>query len=88
MPKDNLRASAVTGALDCRKQILLVASIMNLYDKHDIIGVCDLVGTIIEKANTMAVVFSPIDSIKNYTTPFFHANLKMKAYLTLRHLLL
>ena len=37
---------------------------------------------IVERTNAMAVAFSPIDNMENFATPFYHANQKLKAYLS------
>ena len=37
---------------------------------------------IVERTNAMAVAFSPIDNMENFAIPFYHANQKLKAYLS------
>ena len=37
---------------------------------------------IIERTNAMAVAFSPIDNMENFTTSFYYASHKLKTYLS------
>ena len=55
---------------------------LNLCNIYDIINVEILVDMIIERTNAMAVAFSPIDNMENFAIPFYHANQKLKAYLS------
>ena len=55
---------------------------MNLCNIYDIISVDILVDMIIERTNAMAVAFSSIDNMENFTTSFYYAIHKLKAYLS------
>ena len=55
---------------------------MNLCNIYDIINIEILVNMIIERTNAIAVAFSPIDNMENFTTSFYYASHKLKAYLS------
>ena len=55
---------------------------MNLCNIYDIISAEILVDMIIERTNAIAIAFSPIDNMENFTTSFYYAIHKLKAYLS------